>query len=330
MFVGARVAYTLSGSSRLGVVTKLGSSVYVQFDGTDRALPINPSYLQLVNYWRDRRKEIPASELKFYPKNTEALDIFRSKQAINFGISTIRGIWHWANLHVFNSRLQEPAFAISAQKLKYGFYQLKRGQRVGTLTLTERNHSMYELFATQLHEMVHQYNFEIDWLQERNFNPNVEGSHGHTFLQWIPKVKAVTGITITVKGDPNSDDTEFADTKDELTTKPFIFALINLNNNPHLPARWVGYTMANERELSTFTAKARQTLRSTGAEDTSVYAGLSKLKRVQGEFNSTQKGNFNPKAIKTLPSAAVVRLAVETGEPVEGWKLPKLNILPKE
>jgi hypothetical protein len=323
MFIGARVAYIIGDKARLGVITSLGEDRHaIMLDGGN-TVPVNPDRLRLANYWKDRTREKDVDTLRTYPRDTDALEIFRDKHGVLFGVAAMRSMWYWSNVHVFNNKLVLPKLVVSSNRSKYGSYKLDRGKRRGTLMASARNHNLQELFATLLHEMIHQYNFEIEWLQEHIFDPQYEGSHGHAFLKWLPIIQAKTGVKITITADPTQDVTIFDDRmEDEPTTEPFIFALVKPQD------KWSGFVLKDKLDLTIFTGELGSALqRMIHNKDSNVYAGISKLRRVKQEFQNVRNGRINPHSLKNLPSSAVVKLAVSTAKPLDGWDLPALDTL---
>lgn len=317
--LGNRVAYILSDQARMGVVTELNSSNAIIKLDNDQSIPVNPERLKLVNYWKNRNKEKLVEELKFYNINKSALEIFASKQAIIFGPAAMRAMWYWANHNVFNNKLKEPELIAANTKSKYGRYRLQRGKNLGHITASAINHNIRELFATMLHEMVHQYNFEIDWRQLNEFNPTTEGSHGQVFLKWLPIILAKTGMQITITGSTMVDDATIYGESDEPTTKAFIFVLIKPRDN------WLGFVVKDEADLEVITGEMGSLLRRIDATDSRVYAGRSNLARVKNEFpKAGLNGRINLNTVKRSPTPSVVKLAADTAEAIDGWTLPKI------
>lgn len=324
MFIGARVAYVLVGRARVGVVTKLEDDQAIVKLDNGQTIPANTDRLRLVNYWRDRVRDRDADEFRYYPNDTAAGEIFTNKRGATFGVAAMRAIWYWGNDVVFNRELHEPKLVFSQGQGKYGEYKIERGKMLGRIRASAANHNMYELASTMLHEMVHQYNFEIDRPAGR-FDPKFEGSHGKIFMQWLPKIRERTSIVIGVKGKPIEDVTYFdSDTSDELITKPFIFAIIRFRKH------WYGFTLGSEQDLIRMTGEIGSLLRRQSVEETDpqVYAGISTLNRVKNTFIKAGRGGaVNLRRLNQGQPPPIIKLAVRTARPIDGWNLPDVEQL---
>ena len=321
MFIGARCAYVVLDKARLGVIIKLGEDHHLMKLDSGNVVPVNPDRLRLVNYWQDRLRERDADTLRTFQNNTDALEIFRSKKAVIFGPAAMRAMWYWGNHNVFHNALKEPKLLVSTNKKTYGRYRRERGKKFGSITASARNHNLYELFTTMLHEQTHQYNFEIDQ-PKGDFDPQNEGVHGQIFLKWIPIIQQKAGVKITVKADPGGDVTEFDEgVGDEPTTQPFIFVLLNMRYG------WVGLTVKDKTDLTMLTGELSSILNSMQprAKDENIYAGISTLKRVKDEFKIVRNGTVNLNSIKSLPATSVVKLAAQHAKEIDGWRLPPMS-----
>jgi hypothetical protein len=316
MDVGTRVAYSIRNVARLCVVIhQLDNSVVtVEFDnGKKTNAPLNKLYR--VDYWRDRVNEKPLDELKQIPPTMATLEIFKRKRAIVFGAAAMRAMWYWGNVHIFNHKLHEPAFVVGEHMGFYGRYRKPRGHTVGTIWASRaRNHSIAELFATVIHEQIHQYNHEVE-LAAGEFDLR-EGSHGASFRRWIPIVQQKAGIVITVTGDANKDAAEYEDISEEGKTKPFIFALLHFNHG------WLGFVLKDKHELDSFSGAATQALILYKSDDRKVYAGISNLARVKSGLYNAKQGQLNLRRAKHNVSLSVVHLVKNTAQSIPGYLLP--------
>jgi len=317
MDVGTRAAYSIRNVARVCVVTHPvdNRSVTVKFDN-GKVANVPTARLSRVDYWRDRNSEVDLDQLKKIDPTLSTLEIFKRKRAIVFGAAAMRAMWYWGNLHVFNNKLREPEFVVGEHKGFYGRYRKQRGHTIGTIWASRtRNHSIAELFATVIHEQIHQHNFEVE-MPAGDFNP-AEGSHGAAFRHWIPIIKEKAGIIITITGDANKDTAEYADPSEEGKTQPFIFALLHFNHG------WLGFILKNQHELDSFSGTARQALIMNQSDDRKVYAGISNLKRVKSGLYNAKQGQLNLRRAKHNVSASIVHLIKNTAQAIPGYLLPE-------
>lgn len=318
MFVGARVAYAVANKARVGVVMELdGDRALLRLDNAQE-IPVRTDRLRLVNFWQDRVRDRDVDEFRYYPEGIHPIDIFNSNKAIKFGKAAMLSMWLWINQNIFSSELKLPEFRVSESARGRSFGRCKYlGRGKGCrIYVTGQNHNIGILFNTMLHEMIHQYNFEIDYEKKREYDPNSEGTHGAAFFKWVSFIRDRTSVIIDITAG-DKDDTEFGEIS-EATTKPFIFVLFRPVNN------WLGFIVKNEDDLDTIDGEMGSYLRRIKARDSRVYAGISNLSRVRNAFaNAGTNGRINLKTIKSAPPIAIIKLAVNTAKPVDGWELPK-------
>jgi hypothetical protein len=311
MEIGARVAYVLGNDCRLGVLARLENDrATLELDNKKFSI-VDPNRLHLVDYWKDRNSQTAFDRFREIPANTPLLDIFKSKKAIVFGEAAMRAMWYWGNHNVFSDKLKEPSLVVSNHKRLYGRWKSGRGSPP-TIMCSSRNHSRVELFSTMLHEQIHQYNFQIE-APEGTFDRS-EGTHGAAFKRWIPIIAEKTnGVKINLLADSEAVDADFDNPEEEPTTQQFIYAVVYTGKG------WIGFQLANRRDLDSFAGATRQLLIHNQSPDIRIYAGISNLTRVRRELYSAKRGSFNINKVKSNVSTAILHLLQNTAKPIEGY-----------
>ena len=214
MKIGSRVLVnTGKGRFRLGIVTHgVGNTMTVTFDSGVVATKSVTSMRICLYFAQLIKNEVDQDWLDKYSQRIKPADydmktFFLLKKSQICSLPLITSMWYYANSYVFQSKLQLPMLkAGTPKKSMLGLYQYRPSgdtiyiSKVGLPTCKE-------IWGTLVHEMVHQYNYRIDWLQEKTFDPN-SGGHGRTFMRWQPIVKELAGVPLSVKHDSMSVDVD--------------------------------------------------------------------------------------------------------------------------
>jgi predicted DNA-binding protein (MmcQ/YjbR family) len=114
---------------------------------------------------------------------------------------------------VFESKLSIPKLSTKAKRGLSGYYMSKDNLLVVS---PKSNISLYEIWGTFTHEMVHVYQHQINHLVEQSWDP-ASGAHGKSFWRWREPLREIAGVQLTQLHDLSSLEVE--DTEDKTTTK---------------------------------------------------------------------------------------------------------------
>jgi hypothetical protein len=311
MFIGARVSYTYDNKARAGVLVGLeGSNAHVKFDD-DSVGSIPTERMQLINNWKTYKKPKENGVFKTFLISTPPLKIFTSKKPVQFSVGGMRSVWYWANNEIFGNKLKEPNFVPTMSRSTWGKYSTK-GRILNVSTV--KCHSFLEFTNTLVHEMIHQMNFEVE-----HIDTHKEGTHGASFLRWVPIIKQKTGLVITVLADSSLDETEHDEKTAEGESKTSTFIVVCFRIGKY----WYALNVDKKDNLSGIYAAAVNYLHNF--RDTSkVYACMSDLTRVKNEAIICKNGNF-PRQLKSAFSTGLVTLLEKTCKPITGYRPPELN-----
>lgn len=198
---GARLAViTSSKETMCGVSLGAdGNTVSVALDN-GKHQNLSKGLLYPVIYWKPLRRLVSLSRVNYKFPKVNWIDIFKSKNVVEYDWPLPLCMVLWANKHVFNGELNVPEISFRAGGLRSKFAGMfvYNANSDGTLILNKARLLSYsQLFSTVLHEMVHQYNFNIDYRRDHKFIPSAINVHGSMFTKWIPIIEGKTGVKIT-------------------------------------------------------------------------------------------------------------------------------------
>jgi len=92
-------------------------------------------------------------------------------------LNTLIRIWHELNHHVFDNALDQPAISFFRSRTKHAEY--RQDNRGFSEILVDRGIKMCDAYVVMYHEMVHQFESEIEGKEDLD--------HGDTFLAhaWV-------------------------------------------------------------------------------------------------------------------------------------------------
>ena len=203
IITGARVAYNQKGKVFFGIVeSDSDSRAKVMFDA-GKVYEIPKSRLASVLFWHQYKRPVDEKELavKFY-KGDDWLKVFKSKTPVDYDSILPRCMWLWANKNVFNNRLSMPKIVVgnsrALQKAAGRYSYSRTGPAADTINISKTMMPTYfSLFSVMLHEMIHQYNFRIDWQTDKSWTPTNLNIHGEEFTKWIKPILGKTGVKIS-------------------------------------------------------------------------------------------------------------------------------------
>lgn len=222
----------------------------VEYDDESRH-PMSSSRCRTAQYWMKNVKPVTPQwlhdrDVDLSPLNDpdfKLIDVFKSKRHIQYGSPLLRAVWYYANHVVFKDELSEPHLVIKGIG-PVGQYQYGGHGRGTIIVNPSHNQSALAVTVTVVHEMIHQYNYEVDYRRDHSWTPSPVGSHGDVFKKWIPIVASKLGIEITWKKDAIEDDVTYdADSlsHERPRSKPEYVLLIEILSEDALPPSWRGH-----------------------------------------------------------------------------------------
>lgn len=223
-YLGQRVAAKIgtSGNWYYGIVIKFVNqeTLGVRFDIGAPEYKVRKVMLSdvvpVIN-WKMDKKPHPFSELV-----TTTLPPHKTVSSKQMGLDVhlFDGLWMYTNVALFNGKLRKPAFKFNANLNVLGMCH-NSGVKEGGTTLIEiskRNMASLNFYETLVHEMVHQYNFEIN---KRNDN------HGPLFLMWKDDVKSKVGLKLEPTADLIQLDMKVDLSSERKSKKPHYYAIVD-------------------------------------------------------------------------------------------------------
>lgn len=213
MFTGARVIVKSNkdpDKGFFGIVTgNTGREMlHVKFDdGKDHV--IRPNRCQLVYYFKQRKAAVSLNKVDVLPnQNVSGKQYFTAPKAVVYDETLVNCLWLWANKEVFGEELKPIEIVVAARpytvvpKLRADskaegvyFPVMPRKNPKSILAISKSLTTIERVTEVTVHEMVHQYNFEID-LPAGRFNLSTMDPHGKIFLRFAPKVKDLAGVDL--------------------------------------------------------------------------------------------------------------------------------------
>lgn len=191
--VGQRVAAQVgsSGNWYYGFIVKLISSevVKVRFDAGrpehKRKDILLSSVVPVIN-WELDEKPHPFEELTItdlMPHETVSTKLLTPDPHI------FDGLWLYTNNALFKGELRKPAFRVMSGLKVLGYCHNTGidGTKPTLIEITKKVLSSKNIYEVLVHEMVHQYNFEVK---------KVNDNHGELFLTWKSKVKSILNVNL--------------------------------------------------------------------------------------------------------------------------------------
>ncbi len=200
----------------LGIVTDIEGSSYKVLLDSGKDASVSESRITPFNYFREFvKKPLPKSWVTENQKlvksdNYDIHSLFLQKKAVVLTLPLLTCMWYWANAYVFQKKLTPPTLRTRTRsRSASALYSYKKTG--DTLSVSPALNSTYfEIFGSLLHEMVHQYNYRIDWLQNRTFDP-ASGAHGKSFFKWRGPLAEIAGVKLTKMHSASDIDIEDAE-----------------------------------------------------------------------------------------------------------------------
>ena len=151
---------------------------------------------------------------------------FLSKKAQLCTLPLLTCMFYWANVHLFNKKLQLPKLGTNTRKrgLSGVFFYKENYLAVSPKT----NVTSKEIFETFIHELVHCYQFNVEHKQEGTWDP-ASGGHGKSFRKWSGPIKEIAGVNLTQMHDLSSIEVE--DAEDEGAKGGVFILLVSIAGN---------------------------------------------------------------------------------------------------
>lgn len=208
-YLGCRVIVNLKERWYYGTVYAFEgeNSAEILFDYKDNRKVVDVSKMQLTSNWSYQPK--PVDDIKLVPLTQLPPEKSVNKVVVPVSISICFAMWLYINNKVFDGVLQTPTIRLNnSTKLLGACYSTYWSGKPTLLEFSKTNLSSKNLFDTIAHEMVHQFNFEVDGKSEklRAVLSNPKNSHGTLFMRLAPNLAEI-GVKLT----PTADVTRNAD-----------------------------------------------------------------------------------------------------------------------
>lgn len=225
MLVGTRVLVSFTNSKYLGIVVNMDSKCLVMLDD-GREKTVSTNKLTPIVYFNKVTNAVNTkwlTENKNYIKDADfnTHTYFLRKSPVIVSITLLKCMWYWANKYVFKESLVLPILKTKTKKrTQAGSYYYIPGPPDKDIIGVNigGNNTLFECFSTLLHEMVHQYNYRIDFLEKRTFDPN-SGGHGKTFFAWRGPLAQIARVPLTLNHDASQISVDDADKSSESVVK---------------------------------------------------------------------------------------------------------------
>lgn len=237
---GTRVYYkSPKGLCVLGIVTrKEGDKVTILTDKNTKIVdtwtPASDSFQQVV-YW----KEVPKSfknpvPLEKYFDYTPVKALFKENTKVVATPVLLKAMYIYANEHGFDGKLTMPELKVTDNRRLRGTYFNGQHPGDGQINISNLNSSYALLFKTVVHEMCHQYNYEIEYMDGLITKQDISIAQGHgpVFEKVAEKIGKKLGVKIERFYDNTLKNVE-VNAKNAKKTSPYCFILM-LKNAQHV------------------------------------------------------------------------------------------------
>jgi hypothetical protein len=217
MQVGARVIVKNAKDTwNLGIATEVHDSAVTVLYDDGKTTSVSLSRISVCLYFAAWVKSPVKQEWmdkyakRIRPNDYDMKKYFTLKKPGICSLPLLTCMWYWLNHYVFHSKLTLPALKTSTPKqTQSGLYQYRKTG--DTICISARsNVVIYEVFDRLGHEMVHQFNYRLDWLKDGTFDP-ASGGHGRSFMRWKGPLKEIAGINLTMLHDMAGTDVDSGD-----------------------------------------------------------------------------------------------------------------------
>ncbi len=224
---GMRVAARVKDNWYYGCITDVSDDnmIDVLFDFKENRKRVHASYVVPVSLWTYNPKAVQLSEIpvtKLLPQKSV------NKIAATVNLQICYSMWLYINEVVWNGELKPPAFRITASSKLLGvcYPTALKGEKT-LIEFSKKNVSSKSLFDTIAHEMVHQWQFEIE-AKDRSKLPliNTNAGHGPDFMEWAPVLEEKIGVKLNRFADmvALTDVDVMQDTKNR--QEPFYYGIL--------------------------------------------------------------------------------------------------------
>lgn len=126
------------------------------------------------------------------------------KEMMKMDVIVLFSMWLYANHLIFGGKLKAPAIKLNGSLKYLGLCHSTALNGEPTLIeISKRTISSANAFGTMVHEMVHQFNFEIAWKDKKAQESLKRDGHGEYFTMWQAPIFAKTGVKIEQFADIN-------------------------------------------------------------------------------------------------------------------------------
>lgn len=228
----------------LGIITAdTGSKFKVKLD-SDKEITSSLSRITPCTYYakflpRGVNKAWVEENKKFLkPVTFDVHAYFLQKKGAVVTVPLITSMWYWGNHYLFHNKLTLPILrSRTPRRGQSGCYQYKASspdKDILCLNSATLN-TFYEIFETEMHEMVHQYNYRIDWLEKKQFDP-AGGAHGNTFFSWRGPLQQIARVKLTKLHDLTKTELEELDEEAPKSKEP-LYVLVGMGRTSYIASK---------------------------------------------------------------------------------------------
>ena len=221
IYPGQRVAvYSKNEKWYFGVMQNRSMSVKMDVNGS--MIKARPDHVVAIRIIPLNKK--PVSDIDPYLTDETAPGIYHSRKLLKPDDLIMNSIYIFIDDTIFDNILTAVPFEYSTSSKYLGKFSIQGNKT--WFTFSNKASSLYSIFGTLAHEMVHQWQWETLY----KINRIKSDWHNADFFRWESAMKSKLGVSLDAKGNFEETDVDI-DSEDKSSRKVKDFTIVLVDNN---------------------------------------------------------------------------------------------------